>query len=272
MTWLRGIVAGIILCSVVVACGSNQAKGFRVTGTLTVNGPGVNYGVLPGGTRVFALPGIVAGNHYRLRTQIAPGGTLAGIVYETQQAYLDSAPTITALASHPTYTYLYEADFTAPSTGSYLIALSGTPVSNVESLFFYDLRLLSSSETTTFAAAPTAPAVAANTASIAAGYVHIYSGSTISSAGSYTVSLTTAATTSISNPQLFVYADASLATDSLLYSSYATTEAYKIYSAASDTTYDSQTNEIPDIAFSATGPFILIKGNASVEYTLTVSP
>lgn len=272
MMLLRAVMMSILLCAGVAGCGDHTGSGSRVSGDVIVNGPGWNGNVQADGSRrVFALRNVIAGYNYTVRTQIAPGGTLAGDIYQNQQDYLNSGPTFTSLVSHPTYTHIYEKNFTAPSSGDYYIALSGN--NPIGFLYFYDLRLLSSSVTTSFATIttePTATFIAENTALITPGYVHVYSGASLSSAGTYTVTVTSNSTTTLGNPQMFVYADSSLTAGSLLYSSYTTSTKYVIYTAASDTTRESDFHDIPGIAFSAAGPYIMIKGYSSIQYTVTI--
>ena len=272
MKFLRHISLLLLLGAVLFGCGDHSTNGLKVTGDLLVNGPGVNGNVQANGRRVYAFRNVVAGNHYTVRTQIAPGGTLTGDIYENDQDCLNSGPTVTSLVSHGTYTNIHEASFTALSSGDYFIALSGIPKPEVDSLYFYDLRLLSSSATTSFATAPTGTIIAANTTTITAGYVHLYSGSTVTPPGTYTVNLTSASTTTMGNPQMFIYGDPSLSTESLLSSSYSASSQYMITTYATNTfsTVESPVNEISGLPFSAGGPFILIKGYTTIEYTLTV--
>lgn len=269
---LRILSPLILLAAVLFGCADHTNDGIHATGSLIVNGLGWNGNVQVGSERIFTLKNIIEGNNYTVRTRIATAGTLTGTIYATEQDALDGGPVFASLVSHPTYSYLYEVNFTAPSSGDYYIALSGVPNTPIEFQYFYDLRLLSSSATTSFATAPTTTTIGGNTATLTAGYAHVYSGATLTSAGTYTVSVSSNATTTFENPQLYVYADSSLTTDSLLYSSYATTVDYQITKFALNTytTVSSPVNEMPEIAFSATGPYILIKANSTTEYTLTV--
>lgn len=278
MIFHRLLVSAVILCTVAAACGKHENNGVRMSGSLLVNGPAMNGSVQVNSKRLYLLPNIIAGNEYTLRTVIAAGGTLAGDVHASEQDYLNSVVTtsLTMVVSDPTYTYttVYETYFNAPASGNYIIALSGTPSATSatkDSLFFYDLQLLSSTVTTSFATAPTTTtAIAENTATITAGYSHIYSGATVTPSGVYTVSLRSQSTTTAGNPQMFIFADSMLKTSSLLYSSHATSIDYQITTFATPTTAASLANEIANVPFSATGPFILLKGTTSIQYTITV--
>lgn len=254
------------------ACGSNEQRGIRATGTLNVNANGWNGSVLVGTERIYAFSGIVAGNRYTVRALISPGGTLTGDIYENEAAYVNKAAPVASLVSDLTSTHVYEVYFQAPSSGTYLIAMGGTPKNTaIDQQFFYDLRIMSSDALTSFA---TTTLPATNTAFMEAGYVKIYSGATVTPEGTYTLSLTSKSTTTIGNPQIFVYADPTLTVPQLLYSAISGTMDYTVNTIASGvtTTAISQTNSIPNVTFSATGPYILLKGNSSIEYTITVGP
>lgn len=273
---VRLLFLAVILSVVAAACGNHANDGLRLTGSLIVNGPGMNGNIQANTKRVYALTGIVQGNNYTVRTVIAPGGTLTGDIYQTREDYLSSSPTLSTypLVSNSTATCIHEVYFTAQSSGDHYLALGGVPGPDVNSLYVYDLRLLSSSVTTTLATAPTSTVYAGNTASIVAEYLHIYSGATVSPPGTYTVSLTSKSTSTLGNPQMFIYAGPSLTADSLLYSSISTSMDYTIHTIVSGgtTSVSSPVNAIPNVSFSASGPFILLKGNASVDYTLTIGP
>ncbi|MDH4163534.1 MAG: hypothetical protein OEW15_12700 [Nitrospirota bacterium] len=262
------LLTSVLLLS---ACGGNDHSGIRATGVLTVNGSGWNGSVLVGAQRIYAFSNIVANNRYTVRTMISPGGTLEGKIYASEADYKNNAAPIASLLADTVSTHVYEVFFQAPSTGTYYIAMSGTPNSTNDSQFFYDLRIMSADALTSFA---TTTVPASNTEFIQAGYVKIYSGVTVTPAGTYTVSVTSKSTTTIGNPQIFIYNDEKLTIPSLLYSAISSTMDYTVNTIVSgvSTSVSSQTNSIPNVPFTSAGPFILLKGNSAIDYTITVGP
>jgi hypothetical protein len=122
---------------------------------------------------------------------------------------------------------------------------------------------------------------------IGPGSLHVYSGPSITPPGTYSISLfsmfTTSLTTTLSYPQMFVYSDKSLTIRSLLYSVTSTTTEFisaafstfpsgtNVYSTTS-TTAPSASAVISNVTFTSNGPYILLRGAAQVNYTLTVGP
>lgn len=268
----KHLLALLAAVAVLAGCGSgNPSNSVRISGVLFTNEPGLDGNVQTGSKRLYGLSSIVAGNNYTVRTSIAPGGTLSGEIYQDVDGYLKSALTA-SLVSVPTHSYIYEVHFIAPASGNYVIALGGVPAANIGSQFFYGLRLLSSSATTSFTPA-LSPAVAAeSTEYIQSQVCKVYSGATVSPPGPYTVTLTSKYTITSGVPHMFIYADRSLTVPSMLYSSLATSTDYLITTVSSGvtTTRLSQASSIPNVTFSATGPYILLQGNTATQYTLTV--
>ncbi|MDA8098373.1 MAG: hypothetical protein M0042_01955 [Nitrospiraceae bacterium] len=267
----------VLLTSVMIAvlsCGTHHPGGPRSSGELFINGVGVSGSVQIDAKRYFTLRHLQTGSVYTVKTQIGQGNLLMSI-YTSEAAYLDNESPVaeaSPVAGDATY---YEVSFTAPVDGDYVVVLSGTPgQENMTAQFFYDLRILSGSALTSFATT-TLPATATGT--LIPGYVHVYSGATITPSGTYAVSLSlvTSGATTLSAPQIFVYSDNTLLTKSLLYSSIANSQQYRIteFLASGETTsYLSDTNSIPNVTVNTKGPFILLKGNVQVDYSLTVGP
>ncbi len=258
-------------------------------GTLAINGTGWTGNVEAGSVRIFNLWNIKAGNQYLVRVSIAPGGTLHAAVYTSFAAYeaAPHKPVVTASATVPTY---YEASFLAPSSGEYVVVLSGTPAqtsTNTTVLNFYDLRLMSATDAelktfTTTSSGFTVTGLARTDEFTAV------SGTTLpASSGSYTV-LLTSSTFTISHPQMFIYSATTLSLSSLLYSAIATTdpaahERQFLISTFSTT----MTSTVPLSSFFSTtcsvsnvpfvpgpggSPFIMVQGVSRATFTLSVSP
>lgn len=263
--------AAASLLLALAACGNSDNSGIRVTANLLVNGAGVSGSVQEGTERFYVLQDLVAGNTYTLRTSIATdGGTLTMDVHRSEATYENAEPALVSAAPASRDPSVYEASFVAQETGDYLISITGEPGQAIAYQYFYDLRLFSSNALASFTTT-TIPAAA--TALIEAGTVKIYSGAAVTPAGTYAVSLTSKATSTLGNPQVFVFSDGSLTIDKLLYSSYSTTTAFMITTFSTGTTPSpSEVNAIPGVVFSGSGPFIMLKGSTTVEYTLTVGP
>ncbi len=292
-----------------LSCGKNSGT-TTTLGIVSVDGPGFDGSVPTGTTRLYTLSGIVAGLDYTVRTEIAtlgtdtttPNGTLTVKIYESVDKYLsDPSTPITVLTPNTTYPFVYEADFSPTSSGNYIAAISGVSQTVSDTQFFYDLRLMSASQpywvsfSTGGSYSPgetsTVP-VFVPLIYINAGYLQIFSGGTITPSGSYNINLKasvrSATTTTPTFPQVFVYGDASLKIDSLLYS--AVTDSMNfivtVFSAGTASTLPTDPNNnidashgvtIPGVPFTsasgtATGsPFIVVKGTSNSQYNLSVT-
>jgi hypothetical protein len=296
-------LAVLVLC--LASCGKNSGT-TTTLGIITVNGPGLNGSVPTGTTRLYTLANIVSGQSYSytVRTEIAtlgtdtttPDGTLTVRIYESVDKYRsDPTKPITVLTQDTNYPFVYEANFSPTSSGNYVAAISGVSQTVSDTQFFYDLRLMSSSQPylTSFSTSATStvpvqtPAIATNVGSL-----QVYSGGTLTPSGSYQVklfaSVTSATTTTPAYPQIFVYDDASLKIDRLLYS--AVTDSMNfivtVFNAGTPSTLPSDPNNnltngvtIPGVPFtSASGttvpgsPFIVVKGTSASQYNLFVFP
>lgn len=284
-------LAVLVFC--LASCGKNSGTTTSL-GIVSVNGPGLNGSVPTGTTRLYTLSNLAAGLNYTVRTEIAtlgpdttvPDGTLTVSIYESSAAFI-SNPTdsITVLTQNTNYPYIYEANFTAPSSGNYVAAISGVSQTISDTQFFYDLKLMSSSQPyltsfPTFTVPVQTPAIATSVGSL-----QVYSGGTLTPSGSYQVrvlaSVTSSPTTTPAYPQLFVYGDASLKIDSLLYS--AVTDSMNfivtVFSAGTASTLPSDPNNnitngvtIPGVPFTSASPFIVVKGSSNSLYNLFVFP
>ncbi len=280
------------------ACGKSN-PGLSL-GALGVNGPGIDGSVPTGTKRVYTLLNINAGQNYTLRTEIAtlgtdttPDGTLTVSIYESEAAFKSdpttSVTTLAPLDPQTNFPYVYEANFQAPSSGNYVAVISGTSLTNSTTQFFYDLRLMSAdpaavpSVLTSFA---TTSVPASQTVAINPGYIQVYNGNTITSSGTYSINLKTTVTATVAYPQLFVYKDSTLKTESLLYSSVTNSinfivTDFNFTTSPTSTPRPTDPNNnlasgvtitgVPFTSGTTTGnPFIVVKGTSAVTYTLTV--
>ncbi len=292
LTLLTLLVLGIAAC---------EKKSTSLSlGAIIANGPGIDGSVPAGTERVYTLLNINANHNYTLRTEIptlgtdtTPDGTLTVSIYESEAAFKSdpttSVTTLAPLAPQTNFPYVYEANFQAPSSGNYVAVISGTSITNSTTQFFYDLRLMSADPSGIISFATTSVS-AFQTVAINPGYLQVYNGGQISSSGTYSINLKTTVTSTLAYPQLFVYRDSKLKTESLLYSS-VTNSMNFIVTDFNFTTSPTSTTRPPDpnnslasgvtitgVQFtSGTGtttppgsPFIVVKGTSAVTYILTV--
>ncbi len=273
------------------SCGGYTSPGPQSTAVLTVNGTSVSSSVEIGSVRIYTLSNIIAGNQYLLRTVIAPGGALTASVYTSMSSYkAGEPPVVTAVGVVPNN--FYEASFTATTSGDYVVVLSGTPVSTAyTALYFYNLRLMSAtgSALSPLATNTVDPSTGATTTgSISPDTIVVYSGASITpSPKSYSITLT-AATDTISYPQMFIYNDSSLSLLSpLLYSVVTNTpftaftiSDFSLNSISTPSTFPTAT---PILLTTATisavsfptgsgGPFIMLRGVSQATYTVQIGP
>ncbi len=285
----RNLLTVAAVTVLLASCGGYKSSGPQPTAVLTVNGISVSSSVEIGSVRIYTLSNITSGNQYLLRTVIAPGGSLTASVYTSMSSYkAGEAAVVTAVGVVPNE--FYEASFTAASSGDYVVVLSGTPVSTADTaLYFYNLRLMSAtgSALSTFQTPTVVPLTSAATATgtVFPDSLIVYSGSTITPPSSPFYSITlSAATDTISYPQMFIYNDSSLSLESLLYSVITNTPftEFTISNFASNTTISTfpttsllaSTATISAVSFptGSGGPFILLRGVSQATYTLTVGP
>ena len=285
------VLSGFSACS----HGSNS----KSLGTLIVNSGGISGSVPAGTSRVYTLSNLTADLQYTLRTSLTD--TLLSFAVYTSEAVYEShgtpvtAPTPTSYtfvssidASYPTSTF-FEVYFKAPESGNYVVVLSAPTTTTNLDQFFYDLRLMSSDVTQTLSTPTTT-----NTA--VGGVLHIYNGGLLQSTKVNTAQnvdisfhVDSAATTTSSCPQVFIYRDSSLLMKSLLYSLVTDTTGtfgkfgfspngsnavtfmqIKNSILISDLTSSVTITSMPFTSGTSTGPFIMIKGTATLNYYLTL--
>jgi len=291
-------LAVLVLC--LASCAKNSGSTAPL-GALFVDGPGLTGSVPVGTTRLYTLLGIGSGLNYTVRTEIAtkgtgttaPDGTLTVSIYRSQTDYIsDPTTSIAVLVPDTNYPFVYEANFDAPSSGDYIAAISGAADTISDVQFFYDLRLMSadargnylvnfvSSVTSTMAAS--SPIIS----TLNVGYLNVYSGGSLTLSGSYPIKInpvpTSAATSTIAYPQLFVYGNSSLKIDSLLYSCVTDSMNFIVTDFTSNPTgsvlmpdpNNNITNgvTITGVPFTSASPFIVVKGTSTMQYFLTVGP
>jgi hypothetical protein len=292
-----------VLFLALAACSkSDRGDVIRSSGDLVTNGPSADGTVHANAKIFFVLKNINKDQTYTLRaavgqTLLSDGtptvdGTLSVNIYKSQDDYISSQATFTFAVSAPTPNEnIYEAKFTAPSSGDYVAVISGRSLSTPGIQFFYDLRLMSADntvltpfETTTISEASSATSGTITPLTINPGYLNVFSGNTITPPGAYPINLTSNSTTTQGYPQLFVYRDASLALGSLLYSSYTTSTdfivtKFDMTTGISNTLPADAKNSlaggvtIPGVDFLNSAPFIVVKGIFSaLTYSLTVGP
>ncbi len=288
------VLAVAVICF--ASCGKNNNTSASLA-TLQVDGPGVDGSVPKGTTRLYTLANISAGLNYTVRTSIAtlgtdttvPDGTLTVSIYESEDIFKSNpANSFAVLTPSTKYPYIYEINFDAPSSGNYVAAVTGASQTISDNQFFYDLRLLSASDLylVPFASymTSTLPAASPLINTLTAGYLNVYSGGSLTVSGSYPIKIIpnplSAITATISYPQLFVYKDSSLKTDSLLFSSVTNSMDFIITdltgSAPVTLPSDPNNNITSGVTitalFSSGAPFIVVKGTSTAQYYLTVGP
>jgi len=272
------VLAVLILGS--AACAKSDNNGISSSGDIIVNGLGATGSVQGGLKRFYTLKNIISGQNYTIRTEIpllsdetTPDGTLTVDIYTSESAFKNGEPAELAVPALSDHKNIYESNFTAASSGDYVIVLSGASLTTVDNQFFYELRLMSAAAAVLRSfATPTVPA--SKTLTISSGYLHIYSGGAITPSGTYSIRLASTITSTIGHPQMFVYADDTLTINKLLYSSISTSEGFNIssFSGGAPVTLLQETDLISSVTFSGTGPFIVLKGISTGAYTLTVEP
>ncbi len=156
--------------------------------------------------------------------------------------------------------------------------------------FFYNLRLMSADPDPTavppvltpFTNPTTTPFQAVQIVPLNPGSLNVYNGGDLASSGTFTISLVSSATTTIANPQIFVYLDSSLTISSLMVSSIPTSTNFVVTRFSSGvpdterstaTGYQCHQAALPLPRGDNGGPFIVLKGFVGlVTYTLTVGP
>ncbi len=280
----RILSSAVFLCF--AACGSSNISG--ALGTITVNGPGLSGTVPPDTTRIYTLAGIVQGRTYTLATEI-PGilqpdgsitsdGTLTVLVYSSEDAYTsNSSPEPISVAPSERYPYVYEGYFTAAQSGDYVAALSGTSSTSSYFQFFYNLKLMSADPIllTSFAT----PTFLAVNATLNTGVSTVFNGGAVTQSGIYSLRLSSNSTSTLGYPQLFVYANNTLETESLLYSSVTDSMHFEITSFLTPTdsgiTIPLPVDVISGVTLTSmsNGPYIVVTGIGNpVAYTLSIGP
>lgn len=293
---IRQLAFIAVLAAALASCKGNDGGGSLSRGDLYPNGTETFGSVVEGGQCFYVLRNIKAGGSYTLRTQIAPGSTVRMDVYTSETAFKNGAapilPDETPGYDLPPNDTIHELVFSPVASGDYVVVLSGTAASDgFGTLYFYDLRLMTSANDylKTLATSTLDPlSFTSGTVLIGPGSLHVYSGPSVTPPGTYAISLfsmfTTSLTTTLSYPQMFVYSDNSLTIRSLLYSVTSTSTEFifstfstipsgtNVYSTTTSTTVPVTNSVISNVNFTSNGPFILLRGAAQVNYTLTVGP
>jgi hypothetical protein len=267
------------------ACGSSNNSG--ALGAITVNGPGLDGSVPAGTSRLFTLQSIVKDQTYTLRTEIplmllpdgtqAVDGTLTVFVYSSEDAFKNNLPALpVSVVPSTRFPSVYEGNFTAATSGDYVAAVSGTSLTIKDTQFFYNLRIMSAdpASLTSFVT----PTILASNSTAYPGVLAIYNGGNVTSSGTYSIRLTSSSTSTIGYPQLFVYSNNTLKTDSLLYSSVSNSMNFNITSFLTPTDQGVTTLSPADVISGVTltsgsdGPYIMVKGVASMPFSLSIEP
>ncbi|HEX9135558.1 MAG TPA: hypothetical protein VF905_01270 [Nitrospirota bacterium] len=306
---LKQTLVGALLFAALFACAKKHTDGggLRSLGDLNVNGPQIDGSVHASTKVLYTLKEINENQNYTLRTEIglrsdgsstSPDGTLTVKIYTSADAFRNNPDDIVASPAAPAINNpnIYEINFKAlpNSSGDYVVVLTGNSESVPGIQFFYNLRLMSADPT---ALAGVLTAVTSNETGttyeiqhanpLNPGFLNIYNG--VASLGtstiaidlvSGTINLVSNATTTIANPQIFMYLDSTLTVSSLMLSSIPTTTELVITSfnagipvTTTKTSINVNTNVISNVTFTGGGPFIVLKGVASaVTYTLTIGP
>lgn len=300
---LKQTLVAVLLLTALFACTKNQTGGseLRSSNDIIVNGTGFDGSVHAGTKVLYTLKDIHENQNYTLRAEIGltsedgltfrPDGTLTANIYVSADAFRnDSTAPFRSAVPAIIGSNIYEVNFSAESTGDYVVVLSGDSSSVPGIQFFSNLRLMSADPTanppvlSSFTTA-TIPASAEQLVNpLNPGYLNIYNGGAVSSSGTFTISLISNATATIANPQIFVYLDSTLTVSSLMLSSIPTTTQtttqFVITRFSAGVPDDEHAehrddNVITDVTFTsgAEGPFIVLKGFISaVTYTLSIGP
>jgi len=280
----------LVLLLWLVAC--SNGKSSVSSGTININGPGISGTVPAGATKLFTMQGITQGEAYTIQTTIplmtlpdgslVSDGTLTVTIYSSESAYSSNLPA-EPIAVTPSIISpgTYEGYFTATSTGDYVAVLEGASSSIPSEQFFYGLRIMSAAPP--YITSSLTPTILAQNYQVYPDYQVVYNGASVSPSGTYSLTLYSSVTATGAYPQLFVFNDATLETESLLYS--ATTTSY--YFVVTDFTTNPPTTLPPDpnatlltgvtikgISFTSGGPYILVRGISTVlaTYTMYVTP
>jgi hypothetical protein len=278
--------------------------GLRSLGDLTVNGPQFDGSVHAGTKVLYTLKNIQEGKSYTLRTELSflqdaktPDGTLTADIYSSGDAFATNptAPLESAVPQPAPNANIYEVYFKAPSSGDFVVVIDGKSSSIANIQFFYNLRLMSADPTAdprvlTSFTTPTIPASDAQLVKpLNPGYLNIYNGGEVTPSGVYNITLESNATSTLVNPQIFVYQDSTLKVSSLMLSSIPTATEFVITSfnagvpiTTNELGTNVNTNVISNVTFTNQaddsvnhigGPFIVLKGLVSaVTYTLSIGP
>ncbi len=293
---MKTAILAAILISLAACSGSSTSTSL---GALSVNGPGISGSIPVGTTRLYTLDNIYASLHYTVRTEIATfgsgttaaDGTLSASIYTSEDAFKSDPTTSVAILTPDTnFPYVYEAYFQAPSSGSYVVAISGASLTVSDTQFFHDLRLMSADFRLPLSliSSPTPTQQQAYSGQIGAGvdYLNIFSTGSVSlPTGYYPIFLTSAGTATGAYPQMFVYGknDQSLKISNLLYSSVTNSTDFIITDFTSSPTgsrlpTDPNNNFASGVTITAPfsngtpTPFIVIRGISAINYGLYVGP
>lgn len=293
---LKPALVAVMLFTALFACKTRTGEvALRSSGEITVNGPQFDGSVHEGTKVLYTLKGIHEKQNYTLRTEIAlksdgsstsSDGTLIVNIYSSADAFRNGQSPLKSADALPTpNSNIYEVNFDAESSDDYVVVISpGKPGSVPGIQFFYNLRLMSADPTanppvlSSFTTV-TIPASAEQLVNpLNPGYLNIYSGGSVTSEGTFTVSLVSNATTTVANPQMFVYLDSTLTISTLMLSSIPTSADF-VVTRFNGGVPDSANAEhkdadvISSVTFTNGGPFIVLKGVVSaVTYTLSIGP
>jgi hypothetical protein len=301
---LKPSLVAVLLLAALFACAKKHTEGagLRSLGNIAVNGPGFDGSVHADAKVLYTLNGILANQNYTLRTEIGllsdslkSDGTLTALIYASADDFRNNPDAVVASAAPAVNNpNIYEVNFTAQSSGDYVVVISGVnSVLNVQ--FFYNLRLMSADPNAdptvlTRFTVTTVPALDEHLSSpLNPGALNIYSGGTVTPSGDHSITLVSNATTTIANPQIFVYRDSTLTVSSLMLSSIPTVTEIVTTSfnagvpvTTSVTSINVNTNVISNVTFTnqaddninhVGSPFIVLKGAVSAAtYTLSIGP
>jgi hypothetical protein len=285
---MKLIVRLTVLATLVLyltSCGSSSNSG--ALGELFVNGPGIDGNIPTGTTRFYILKYINEGQIYTLRAEIpalllpdgseTANGTLTVAVYSSESAYENNLPPEQVSVIPSTrFPWVYEGFFTAAVSGDYVAVLSGNSLTNKDVQFFYNLRIMSADPVGIQSFVT--PTVLASNKSIIPGDLAFYNGGDVTSSGTYSLRLTSNASTTAGYPQLFIYSNNMLKADDLLYSSVTNSMNFNITSFPSPTgqgvTISSPVDVISGVTLTSAsdGPYIMIKGVSEVTFSLSIEP
>ncbi len=277
------VLTSLFLCF--ASCGSSNSSG--ALGAIYVNGPGIDGSLPTGSTRFYTLKYINKGQIYTLRTEIPAlllpdgseiaDGTLTVSVYSSESAYKNNLPAESISVTPSTrFPWVYEGFFTAASSGDYVAVLSGTSSTIKDAQFFYNLRVMSADPAAIQSFVT--PTILASNKEIIPGDLAIYNGGNVTSSGTYSIRITSNASTTAGYPQLFIYSNNMLKADDLLYSSVTNSLNFYITSFPTPTsqgvTTVSPVGVISGVTLTSAsdGPYIVVKGVTDVTFSLGIEP